>query len=323
MKRGIFAIMAALLSLAFTAPVVIAQNYPAKPVRVVIPWPPGGSNDITGRIVLQKVTENVGQQFIIDNRGGAAGTIGADMVAKSSPDGYVVMVHSTTHITNAHLYKKLPYDTLKDFTGVTALAKMVGVLVVHPSMPVKSVKELIAVAKARPDQVIYGSSGNGSFVHMAMALLNSMSNTKMVHVPYKGGGPASIAIASGEVQAMIPTIGSILTQIQAKRVRPLAVTSDTRVKVLPDVPTIAEAGVPGYEFTSWVGAFVPANTPRPIVDRLNAEFKKALEHPDVVKKLSDQTLDPLYMTPEQFAARLKSDFDKHDKLVKLTGAKIE
>ncbi len=323
MKRGFFAIAATLLSLVFASPAVIAQTYPAKPVRVVIPWPPGGSNDITGRIVMQKMTENVGQQFIIDNRGGAGGTIGADMVAKSPPDGYVIMVHSTAHITNGQLYKKLPYDTLKDFTGVTTLAKMVGVLVVHPSMPVKSVKELLAVAKARPDQVIYGSSGNGSFVHMAMALLNSMSNTKMVHVPYKGGGPASIAIASGEIQAMIPTISSILTQIQAKRVRPLAVTSDSRVKALPDVPSMAEAGVPGYEFTSWVGAFVPANTPRPIVDRLNAEFKKALEHPDVVRKLSDQTLDPLYMTPEQFAARLKSDFDKHDKLVKLTGAKIE
>ena len=319
LQTGAFIIAAALL-----APVAaLAQVYPAKTVRVVIPWPPGGSNDITGRIVLQKVSENVGQQFVVDNRGGAAGTIGADMVAKSPPDGYIIMVHSTAHITNAHLYKKLPYDTLKDFIGVTTLAKMVGVLVVHPSMPVKSVKELLAIAKARPDQVIYGSSGNGSFVHMAMALFNSMSNTRMVHVPYKGGGPATIAIASGEIQAMIPTIGSVLTQIQAKRVRPLAVTSDSRVKVMPDVPTIAEAGVPGYEFTSWVGAFVPANTPRPIVDRLNAEFKKALAHPDVVKKLSDQTLDPLYMTPEQFAARLKSDFDKHDKLVKLTGAKIE
>ena len=300
-----------------------AQSYPVKTARVVIPWPPGGSNDIVGRIVFQRVSEQTGQQFVIDNRGGAAGTIGADLVAKSPPDGYTVMVHSATHAANAHLYKKLPYDTLKDFIGVTPLAVQVGMLAVHPSLPVKSVKEFIALAKARPGEIIYGSSGNGSFVHLTMALFNSMTGTRMVHVPYKGGGPASIGIASGETQAMIATIGALLPQIAAKQVRPLAVTSAVRVKQFPEIPTIAEAGVPGYELTAWIGLFVPAGTPRPVLDRLGEEIKKALDHPDVARILSSQTLDPWFTTPEEFAKRLKSDDEKYEKLIKLTGAKID
>jgi len=304
------------------AGVAAAQNYPAKTVRVVIPWPPGGSNDIVGRVVFQKVSEQTGQQFVIDNRGGAAGTIGADLVAKSPPDGYTIMVHSATHVANSHIYKSLPYDTLKDFIGVTPLATQVGMLAVHPALPAKSVKEFIALAKARPGEIIYGSSGNGSFVHLAMALLNSMTDTKMIHVPYKGGGPASIAIASGETQAMIATIGALLPQIQAKQVRPLGVTSAQRVKLFPDVPTLAEAGIPGYEFTAWIGVFAPAGLPQPIVARLSAEIKTALDNPDVARILSSQTLDPWFMTPAEFAERLKSDDEKYERLMKLTGAKI-
>ena len=304
------------------AGVAAAQNYPAKTVRVVIPWPPGGSNDIVGRVVFQKVSEQTGQQFVIDNRGGAAGTIGADLVAKSPPDGYTIMVHSATHVANSHIYKSLPYDTLKDFIGVTPLAVQVGMLAVHPALPAKSVKEFIALAKARPGEIIYGSSGNGSFVHLAMALLNSMTDTKMIHVPYKGGGPASIAIASGETQAMIATIGALLPQIQAKQVRPLGVTSAQRVKLFPDVPTLADAGIPGYEFTAWIGVFAPAGVPQPIVARLSAEIKTALDNPDVARILSSQTLDPWFMTPAEFAERLKSDDEKYERLMKLTGAKI-
>lgn len=322
MKRIFFAITASLIALMLASPAAVAQNYPAKTVRVIVPWPPGGSNDITARIVFQKIIANTGQQFVIDNRGGAGGTIGADTVAKSAPDGYTIMVHSAAHITNAHLYKKLPYDTLNDFIGVTPLATQVGMLVVHPSMPAKNVKELIAIAKARPGQITYGSSGNGSFVHLSMALFASMTNTKMIHVPYKGGGPATVALVSGEIQAMIATVGSVLPHVKAKRVRPLGVTSEHRSQALPDIPTIAET-VPGYEFTAWIAAFVPAKTPRPIVDKLNAEIKKALENPDVMKSLSAQTLDPLYMTPEQFARRLQSDYETNAKLVKLTGLKIE
>ena len=322
MKTRLIAAMAVPFAFVLAAPVALAQNYPVKTVRVIIPWPPGGSNDITGRIVMQKLTQNLGQQFVIDNRGGAGGTIGADLVAKSPPDGYTMMVHSAAHVTNAHMYKKLPYDTLKDFIGVTPLAAQVGLLVVHPSMPVKNPKELVALAKGRPDQITYGSSGNGSFVHLSMALLASMSNVKMVHVPYKGGGPAVVALVSGEIQAMLATVGSVLPHVKANRVRALGVSSEKRAKALPDIPAIAEF-VPGYEFTAWVAAFVPAKTPRPIVDKLNAEIKKALDDPGVDKSLSAQTLDPLYMTPEQFEKRLKADYDTNAKLVKLTGARID
>jgi tripartite-type tricarboxylate transporter receptor subunit TctC len=290
------------------ASLVGAQVYPSKPVRVVITWPPGGANDIVGRIVFQKMSEQLGQQFVIDNRGGASGTIGSDLVAKSPPDGYTVMVQSATHVANPHLYKKLPYDTLRDFTGVTPLALQVGILVVHPSLPAKSVKAFVALGRARPDQIVYGSSGNGSFVHLAMALLNSMTGTRMVHVPFKGGGPSVIALVSGELQAMTATVGSVFTHIQSQRLRPLGITSDRRASQLPDVPTIAEAGVPGYEFTAWIGAFVAAGTPKPIVDKLNAELKKTLAHPEVSKIMSSQTLDPLHMAPEQFERRLKSDY---------------
>jgi len=299
-----------------------AQTYPARTVRVIVPWPPGGANDVVARIVAQRMTEQLGQQVIVENRGGASGTIGSDLVAKGPADGYTLMVHSATHVANPHLYKKLPYDTLKDFTGVTALAVQVGMLVVHPSLPVKSVKEFVALGKAKPDQVVYGSSGSGSFVHLAMALLNSMSNTRMVHVPFKGGGPATIALASGEIQAMTATIGSLIPHIESKRVRPVGVTSAKRVSQFPNVPAISE-GVPGYEFVAWIGAFVAAGTPRPIVDRLNAEFRKALEHPDAARILGAQTLDPLPMSPEQFAKLLKTDYDKYERLIKLSGAKID
>jgi tripartite-type tricarboxylate transporter receptor subunit TctC len=300
-----------------------AQDYPAKPVRVMIPWPPGGSNDIVGRVVAQKLSENLRQQFVVDNRGGASGTIGSEIFAKTDPDGYSMMIHSATHVANPHLYRKLPYDTLNDFIGVTTLARQVGILAVHPALPAKSLKEFIALARARPNQLVYASSGSGSYVHLLMAMVNSMTGTKMVHVPYKGGGPAVISIVSGETQAIFATIGSLLTQLKSGRVRPLAVSSDQRVKQFPDVPTVAEAGIPGYEFTAWVGAFLPAKTPTSIVNKLNAELQKTLTDPGVAEKLSAQTLDPMGMTPQQFSARLKSDYDKYARLIKETGAKLD
>jgi tripartite-type tricarboxylate transporter receptor subunit TctC len=306
------------------APLVAsAQQYPVKPVRVVIPWPPGGSNDVVGRIITQKLSETMGQQFIVDNRGGASGVIGAESVAKSPPDGYTLMIHSATHVSNPHLYGKVPYDTLKDFAAVAPLSVQIGMLVVHPALPVKSVKEFIALAKSKPGQLTYSSSGNGSFVHLSMALFASMAGLKMVHVPYKGGGPAAISIASGETQAQMGTVGSVIQQVKQNRVRALAVTSDKRVDAFPNLPTISEAGVPGYEFTAWIGMLAPANTPKPIVDRLNAEVNKVLRMPDVAQNLKSQTLEPLIMTPEQFARRLRSDYDKYEMVVKLTGAKID
>lgn len=322
MKSAIQCVCAALATLLVAPLPAIAQKYPDKAVRVVIVFPPGGSNDVVGRIVFQKVSEIMGQQFVIDNRGGAAGQIGSEIVAQSPADGYTVMVQSTTHVANAHLYKKLNYDVLKDFIGVTTLARQVGMLVVHPSLPAKTGREFIALAKKRPGELVYGSAGNGSFVHLSMALMASMSNLKMIHVPYKGGGPAGTAIVGGETQAMLATIGSLTPHLKSQRVRPLGVSSDKRTTQFPDVPAIAEF-VPGYEFTAWVGTFVPAGTSKAIVGSLNAALGKALADPGVASKLSAQTLDPLHMTPEEFAARIKSDYDKYEKVVKISGAKVD
>jgi tripartite-type tricarboxylate transporter receptor subunit TctC len=233
------------------------------------------------------------------------------------------MIHSATHVSNPHLYGKVPYDTLKDFVAIAPLSVQIGMLVVHPALPAKNVKEFIALAKSKPGQITYSSSGNGSFVHLSMALFASMAGIKMVHVPYKGGGPAAISIASGETQAQMGTVGSVIQQVKQNRVRALAVTSERRAEALPNLPTISEAGVPGYEFTAWIGMLGPGGLPKPIVDRLNTEVNKVLRMPDVAQNLKSQTLEPLIMTPDQFARRLKSDYDKYEKLVKLTGAKIE
>src|SRR5688572_27148539 len=203
-----------------------AQQYPSKPVRVVIVFPPGGATDIVGRLVFQKVGEQMNQQFIIDNRVGASGTIGGAFVAKSPPDGYTVMVYSATLLANQHLYRKLPYDALKDFIGLTPVARLVGMLVVHPSMPVRTVKELIALARARPGDITYGTAGVGAFQHLATSMFTNMANINMVHVPYKGGGPAAIATAAGEVQVMLTPISEVLPHVQSQRVRPIAVSSD-------------------------------------------------------------------------------------------------
>ena len=318
LKRVVLAVAAACVPL-----VAAAQNYPAKTVRVVIPWPPGGSNDVVGRIVMQKISESTGQQFVVDNRGGAAGSIGADLVAKAPPDGYTLMVHSTTHVGNAHLYKKLPYDTLKDFTGVGLLSGQPGVLTVHPSLPARSVKEFIALAKGSPGKILYSSSGNGSAPHLSMALFTSMTGIDLVHIPYKGGAPQVTALVAGEAQASLATISTVINQIHANKLRPLGVSSAKPSQSLPGVPTIAQAGVPGYEMSPWIGVFAPAGTPRSIVDRLNAEIGKALAQPDLQSKLMSQALDPWPTTPDEMNRQLKSDYEKYGKLIKLTGAKVE
>ena len=310
-------------ALAQTASTGSGQAWPAKPVRVVIPWPPGGSNDVVGRIVMQKVGESLGQQFIVDNRPGASGAIGADPVAKAPPDGYTIMVHSTTHLGNAHLYKKLPYDTLKDFAPVGTLAAQPGALATHPSLPAKSVKEFIGLARAQPGQINYSSSGNGSSPHLSMALLTSMTGIKVVHIPYKGGAPQVTALMGGEAQASLATISTVITHVKSGRLRALGVSSAKRSGMMPDVPTIAEAGVPGYEMSPWIGVYVPANTPKAIIDKLNAESNKALKHPDVANSLTNQVLDPQPSTPEEFAQRIKVDYEKYGKLIRATGMKID
>lgn len=299
-----------------------ADDYPSRPVRVIVVFPPGGSNDVVARIVFQKVSELMGQQFVIENRGGAAGTIGSEVVASSAPDGYTIMVQSTTHVANPHLYKKLPYDALQDFIGITTLARQVGMLAIHPSLPVRSVKEFIALARKNPGKINYGSAGNGSFVHLSMALFASMAKIKMVHVPYKGGGPAGNALIAGETQAMMATIGSLFPHLRSGRLRPVGVTSPERTKQFPEVPAISET-LPGYEFTAWVGCFAPAGVPAAIINTLNAALKNALADTAIESKLSLQTLDPLYLRPAEFATRLKSDYDKYASVVALSGARLE
>lgn len=299
-----------------------AQAYPTKPVRVVVPWPPSGSNDLAGRVWAQKLTQVMGKPFIIDNRAGAAGTIGADVVAKSPPDGYTLMVHSTTHVGNPWLYKKLPYDTLKDFTPVGLIASQPGVLVVHPSLPVKNVNDLIALAKAKPSSINFGSSGNGGQPHLSMALFEQMAGVSLVHVPYKGGGPAVTALVSGETQVMIATLASAITQIQSGRLRAIAVSGSERLKSVPELPTISESGLTGYDMDAWMGLFAPAGMPKDIIEKLSKETARVLQMPDVVQQLSMQGAEPRILTPEQFATRLTKDYEKYGKLIKLTGATI-
>ena len=299
-----------------------SQPYPAKSVRVVVVFPAGGGTDIVSRIVFQKVGEQLNQQFVIDNRGGAAGMIGAEIVAKSPPDGYTMMVYSQTLLVNAHLYPKVPYDALKDFIGITTLTRIVGMLAVHPSLPVRTTKDYIALAKARPGEIFYGSAGIGAFQHLATSSFANMAGLKMTHVPYKGGTLAVLATMGGEIHTILTVIAEIYPHLKSGRVRPVAVTSATRTTQFPEIPAIAET-VKGYEFTSWFGAFVPAGTPRPIVDKLNAELKKAVTDTAVASKLSEQVLDPVHSTPEEFAKHLKFEYDRLKDVVKLSGARIE
>ena len=280
-----------------------AQAYPSKIVKVVIPWP-GGSNDAAGRIVFQKVAESIGQPVVIENRAGASGTIGAAYVAKSAPDGYTVMVTSASHIANAHLYKNLPFDALNDFIGITPLTVQTGILIVHPSLPVKTVKDLIALAKAKPNQILYGFVGQRQLSAShdgAFQCDDRHENDACAVQGRRCSGRRRrgrrIAGDGGEHADRAPAYGG-----QPHRV--IAVCSESRMKQLPDIPTIAESGVPGYEFTAWVAAFVPAGTPKPIVERLSAEIKKALDQPDVVTRYDAVAFETLFMTPEQFAVRL-------------------
>ena len=299
-----------------------AQTYPSKPVRVVIVFPPGGATDIVGRIAYQKVGDQLGQQFVIDNRSGASGTIGAAFVAKSAPDGYTLMVYSTTILASAHLYSRLPYDTMKDFIGITPIARLVNMLVVHPSMPVHTVKELINLAKARPGEISYGSAGVGALQHLSTSLMCDMAKINMVHVPYKGGGPAAVATAGGEIQVLLTPAAEVIPHVQSGRVRPIAVSSPERLKQFPDIPAIGET-VKGYELTSWMATFAPAGTPKAIVDKLNAELAKAVVDPAVAANLSSQALDPMHLTADEFAKQLQSDYEKWGQIVKISGARLD
>lgn len=300
-----------------------AQGYPVKPVRVVIPHGVGGSNDIVGRIVFARVSDVLGQQFVMENRVGAGSTIGEAHVASQPADGYTVMVHSTTIVANAYVHKGLSYDPKTAFAAITPLAAQVGILGIHPSLPVKSVKELIALARARPGQISYASAGSGSYTHMAGAYLNGMAGTKMLHIPYKGGTAAAIGMVTGEAQVYIATYALFKPFMDRKQVRLLGVVSDTRIRALPQLPTISEDGVPGYDFAAWVGVFVRAGTPRNLIDILHSALAKVMDMPDVQKRFDDLLLDPMFMIPEQFEKRIRADHVKYEKAVALANARVE
>lgn len=317
-------ILLVLAVLGFPAGNVFAQSYPTKSIRLVVPFTPGGISDLLARSLGAKLSPTLGQQIVVENRPGAGTTIASEIVARSAPDGYTLYLQDiTTHAINASLYTRLPYDSLKDFTLIQMLATTPLILVVHPSLPVRNVKELIAFAKARPGQVIYGSSGNGTIVHLATELFKSMAGIDMVHVPFKGSPQSVTALLSGEVAVSFPTMPPALPNIQAGRLRALAVTSPKRTRAAPDVPTVSEAGLKGYEMVLYSGILGPANMPRDIVTRLNTEIGKAIRSPELKPILDKVGAEPVTMTPEQFAAHLRSEIKKLGAIVRSVGAHVD
>ncbi len=300
-----------------------AQSYPTRPIRLIIPNPPGGSLDIAARVLAPKMTEIMGQTVIVDNRPGADGNIGTELVARAPADGYTVLINTVPLVVNPSLRTKLPFDVNKDFAHVSLIISSPFVLVVNPSVPAKSVRELIALAKAHPGKVNYGSAGNGSNLHVAAELFKNLTGTDMLHVIYKGGGPALLAVLGGEVDLSYLNIAAVLSYSKAGRLRPLGITSNKRSPLMPELPTIAESGVPGYEFTSWVGALVPAATPGNIVTALHDGFMKAVRSPDSVTRFSEQGAVVIASTPDEFAAFFKSELARWAKVVKETGMKAD
>ena len=305
---------------------VLAQAFPAKPLRIVVPWPPGGGNDTLGRWLAQKLTDALGQTVIVDNRGGQNGVIGADHVAKSPADGYTLMVHTVTgHLINPAFYGKLPYDTERDFSAVTMIASVPHTIVAHPALPVKTLKELIALAKTRPGEINYASFGNGSTSHLSGELFNTMTGVKLVHIPYKGGGPALIDTLAGHVPLYFSSLPTSLPQVKAGKLRALAVTGATRSKQIPELPTVDEAaGTRGYVSEVMYGVLAPAGLPRDILARLNGEFVKILKTPDMRDKLASiGTDDPVADTPEHMAAYIRAELPKWASIIKASGIKAE
>ncbi|MGV3627280.1 MAG: tripartite tricarboxylate transporter substrate binding protein [Betaproteobacteria bacterium] len=310
-------------TLLLATPLTHAQTFPSKLIRFVVPSSAGGGNDYLARLFGAKITENWGQQVLVDLRPGAAGILGSEIVAKAPPDGHTILIVATGYGLNPSLYSKLPYDTIDDFARINLLAFSPNVLVVHPSLPVKSTKELIALAKSRPGELNYASSGAGTGGHLSIELLKHMAGSiNMVHVPYKGAGDATTAVVSGQVHLLMTAPGAAIPFVKAGRLRALAVGSAKRVKALPDVPTVAEAALPGYDVDGYYGILAPGKTPRPIVDRLYAEFDRILKLPDVNQQMEARGFDPVSYTPEQFTEHVKKEMQKWPPVFKAAGIKV-
>lgn len=301
----------------------LAQAYPAKAIRFVVPFAPGGGNDILGRVVAQKLHEGFGVPVVVDNRGGAGGTIGTEIVAKSPPDGYTVLINNVSLAVNVTLYSKLPYDTLRDLEPVSLAGRQPNILVVHPTLPVKSVKELLALARAKPGALAFGSGGIGSSSHLSAELLKYMTRIDIVHVPYKGMGPALVDLVAGQTQLAMATMASALPHVRNQRMRALAVSTAKRVAVVPDVPTMMEAGVKDFDYSTWYGILVPAGTPEAIVSRLNAELVKALATGEVGKRFGAQGVEAASTTPQAFKTFLNNEVTRWGPVIKASGMKVD
>ena len=320
---GTYAALAAAL-LACTAASGLAQDYPIKPIRYIVPFAAGGMTDILGRIFGAKLSEAWGQQVIVDNRPGAAGGIGSEIAAKAPPDGYTLLGGTiSSHAINVSLYSKLPYDPVRDFAPITLYVSLPNMLVVHPSLPVKSVRDLIALAKAKPKLLTFASAGNGTSQHLSGELFNVMAKVELVHVPYKGSAPGLADLMGGQVLMFFDNITTSLPLAKSGKIRAIAVTTAKRASVWPELPTIAESGLAGYDVSSWQGVFAPAGTPAPIVAKLNAQIVKSLALPDVRERLTSLGADPVGNTPEQFAAYIKAEIAKWAPIVKASGARVD
>lgn len=322
-KNNCLQILVALLPLA--SGVAMAQSaYPSKAIRVIVPFPPGGGTDIGTRVIAQKLAERFNQQVLVDNRGGAAGIIGTELAAKAPPDGYTLMMGNIgTHAINPSLYSKLPYDPVRDFAPITQAAGLPLFVLTHPSLPVKSARDLIALAKVQPGNLNYSSSGAGGSMHVAAELFQSMANVKLTHVPYKGGGPAVTDLIAGQVSLSFATVLETSQHVRGGRLRALAVTSSGRSVAFPEIATVSEAALPGYESISWLGVFAPAGTSRDIVTRLNTEIVRILGMPDVKERLLGQGAEPIGNSAERFAVVQQADIAKYSKLMKAAGVKVE
>jgi tripartite-type tricarboxylate transporter receptor subunit TctC len=322
MKRLLFTFALACAVVALPA---AAQPYPSKPIRFVVPFPPGGPLDIMGRGIAQKLQEAWGQPVVVDNRPGAGGGIGADLVAKSPGDGYTLLMGAvSTHAINPSLYAKIPYDPQKDFVAVALVAQVPNILVVNPSLPVHSVKELIDYARAKPGSFSFGSGSTGSTGHLAGELFKAEARVDMVHIPYKGGAPAMQDLLAGQTQLMFDNLANALPQVKAGKLRALAVTTLKRAPAVPDLPTVAESGLPGFDLTTWFGVFVPAGTPRETVAKLNAEIVKSLESKALAERLAAMgAAPPENNTPETFAAFVRAEAAKYAQVVKSSGARVD
>ncbi len=304
---------------------VYAQNYPDHPVRLIVPFAPGGTTDILARIVGQKLSDNLGQQVIIDSRGGAAGNLGTNLAAKAAPDGYTLLLGVISPLAiNVSLYgAKLPYNPAQDFAPVSLITKVPQVISAHPSVPAHDVKQLIALAKANPGKLTFGTAGAGTSNHLVGELLNTAAGIRMVHVPYKGAGPAAVAVFSGEVDMMISAPPAVIGFVKAGRLRAIAVTSAKRSPALPDVPTMMESGLPGFEATAWYCMVAPAGTPRPIIDKVRAALVKAMETRQVRQRLLDEGAAPESSTPEELGAFIRAEMEKWARAVKISGARVD